>query len=398
MVEQAKQITVIGAGVTGLTTAIKLQEKGGYQVTIVAEIWPSDPNPPAHYTSAWAGGHHCTAADEQDLRQQTMDTETFRIFWEMSEPGHPAEKSFIRTPQHEHYFEDLGHPRGLETMPNFEIMPKSQLVPGAVFGINFTAISFDPAFYLEYLTKRFLAAGGKMIHGTVKHVKQVVEGGADVFEGKPPAPPAAVVVCAGLGARSLGGVEDKSVISVRGQTVVLNAPWVGFGATRRKIDNEFISYVIPRHNGTVVLGGTLNRDDWYPLPRPETKQAIMENALRLWPEIAPPEVRKVRKPTVEDLIPIIVEDGVGLRPHRDEGIRIDVQWVEAGKAKAPVLLHYGHGAYGFESSWGSATMAVDLLEKSLEGGKSLATVTAESLARPANAEYRVIDHFGHTVA
>lgn len=47
-----------------------------------------------------------------------MDTETFKVFWEMSEPGHPAEKCFIRTPQHEHYFEDLGHPRGLETMPD----------------------------------------------------------------------------------------------------------------------------------------------------------------------------------------------------------------------------------------------------------------------------------------
>lgn len=86
-----------------------------------------------------------------------MDTETFRVFWEMSEPGHAAEKCFIRTPQYEHYFEDLSHPRGLETMPDvcalrinlhtidfsqFEIMSKSELIPGAVFGISFTAISF----------------------------------------------------------------------------------------------------------------------------------------------------------------------------------------------------------------------------------------------------------------
>ncbi|KAJ7234450.1 hypothetical protein C8J57DRAFT_1195332 [Mycena rebaudengoi] len=362
---QPKQITVIGAGVIGLTTAIKLQEKGGYQVTIVAEIFPSDP-PSPHYTSHWAGGHHCTAAETDDLRQQKMDTETFHVFWKLSEKGSPAEKCFIRTPQYEHYFEDHAHPVGLETMPDFKIMPKSDLIPGAVFGINFTAISFDPPVYLDYLHERFLDCGGKLVRASVQHIKQVVEGGAAVFEGLPPAPPAAVIVCAGLGARTLGGVEDKSVTSVRGQTVVLHAPWVGFGATSRKIENEFISYVIPRHNGNIVLGGTLNVDDWYPAPRSETKRAIMEKALSLWPEIAPPEIRKERKPTVEDLIPIIVEDGLGLRPHRPQGIRIEVEWVQANKAKAPVIFHYGHGAYGFESSWGSASMAVQLMEKSLK--------------------------------
>ncbi|KAJ6597793.1 D-amino-acid oxidase [Mycena vulgaris] len=365
MSEQPKEITVIGAGVVGLTTGIKLQEKGGYKVTIVAEIWPTD-HPSPHYTSHWAGGHHCTAAETDDRRQQTMDTETFRVFWEMSAPGHPAEKCFIRTPQHEHYFEDLGHPRGLETMPDFELMPKSALIPGAVFGISFTAISFDPPAYLDYLHKRFLAAGGRLVHGSVQHIKQVVEGGSPVFEGLPPVPPAAVIVCAGLGARNLGGVEDKTVTSVRGQTVILHAPWVKFGSTRRKIEDEMMSYVIPRNNGNIVLGGTLNFDDWYPLPRPETKLAIMEKALALWPEIAPPEVRKERTPTVEDLLPIIVEDGLGLRPHRKDGIRLEVEWVESHGAKAPVVFHYGHGGSGFESSWGSASMAMALMEDALE--------------------------------
>ncbi|KAJ6617117.1 D-amino-acid oxidase [Mycena sp. CBHHK59/15] len=367
MAEQLKQITVIGSGVIGLTTAIKLQEKGGYQVTILAEIFPGDP-PTPKYTSHWAGGHHCTAAESDDLRQQKMDTETHRVFWEFSQPGHPAEKAFIRTPQYEHYFDDEAMPRGLETMPDFKVLPQSALIPGAVFGIGFTAISFDPPVYLDYLHKRFLAAGGKLVRGFVQHIKQVVEGGPEIFADREAvaAPPDAVVVCAGLGVRSMGGVEDKSVISVRGQTIVLRAPWVGYGSTRRKIEDEYITYVIPRHNGNVVLGGTLNVDDWYPLPRPETKRAIMEKALALWPDIAPPEVRKERAPTVEDLIPLIVEEGLGLRPHRDAGIRIDVEWVEAHGAKAPVVFHYGHGSFGFESSWGSASMAVELLEKTLK--------------------------------
>ena len=40
-------------GVVGLTTALKLQEKGGYSVTIIAEIFPNDPLS-IKYTSNWA--------------------------------------------------------------------------------------------------------------------------------------------------------------------------------------------------------------------------------------------------------------------------------------------------------------------------------------------------------
>ncbi|KAJ7230167.1 hypothetical protein GGX14DRAFT_384128 [Mycena pura] len=131
--------------------------------------------------------------------------------------------------------------------------------------------------------------------------------------------------------------------------------------------NEFISYVIPRHNGNIVLGGTLNVDDWYPLPRPETKIEIMQKALSLWPEIAPPEARKNgRRPTIEDLYPIFVEDVLGLRPSREQGIRLEVEWVEAKRVKSPVVFNYGHGGYGFESSWGSASMAVELMETALK--------------------------------
>lgn len=40
-------------GVIGLTTALKIQEKGGYQVEIVAEVLPLDPKT-IKYTSQWA--------------------------------------------------------------------------------------------------------------------------------------------------------------------------------------------------------------------------------------------------------------------------------------------------------------------------------------------------------
>lgn len=46
------KITVVGAGVQGLTVALLLQ-KQGYEVTIIAKYLPGDLN--IEYTSPWAG-------------------------------------------------------------------------------------------------------------------------------------------------------------------------------------------------------------------------------------------------------------------------------------------------------------------------------------------------------
>lgn len=67
----------------------------------------------------------------------------------------------------------------------------------------------------------------------------------------------AVVVCTGIGARFLGGVEDSEVFPIRGQTVIVRAPWVRFGITASgsKDENgeEVFTYVIPRRSSDVSL-------------------------------------------------------------------------------------------------------------------------------------------------
>jgi hypothetical protein len=107
MEEQQREIVVIGAGecqwlhvhdhlftrlilgVVGLSTAIKLQEHGGYKVTIVAETLPSDPKS-IRYTSHWAvnlspsmeqerlliddmqGAHYLSRGAQDDKKQQGL--------------------------------------------------------------------------------------------------------------------------------------------------------------------------------------------------------------------------------------------------------------------------------------------------------------------------------------
>lgn len=100
---------------------------------------------------------------------------------------------------------------------------------------------------LEYLFKQFTSKGGRTVRSSVQHISQVLDGAYSKIPGKSPD---AVVVCLGLGARSLGGVEDKTVYPIRGQTVLINAPWVRFGRTISSSDGLW-TYIIPRRSGGV---------------------------------------------------------------------------------------------------------------------------------------------------
>ena len=88
----------------------------------------------------------------------------------------------------------------------------------------------------------------------MQHINQIIEGGTSLFSGgnvNDP-PPDAVVVAVGLGARFLGGVEDKAMYPVRGQTVLVRAPWVRSG--KSVITESGLTYIIPRRSGDVRAG------------------------------------------------------------------------------------------------------------------------------------------------
>jgi len=65
----------------------------------------------------------------------------------------------------------------------------------------------------------------------------------------------------------LSDVQDGTVHPVRGQVVVLDAPWIKTGWTRQVGslaggEGGERTYVIPRASGEVIVGGTREVDDW----------------------------------------------------------------------------------------------------------------------------------------
>ena len=156
-------------------------------------------------------------------------------------------------------------------------------VPEAVSAVSFSTLNINTPAYLPYLLARFLSLGGRSVRASVQHISQVLEGGVEAFNGdKSNARPVdALIICVGLGARTLGGVEDKDVYPVRGQTVLLRAPWIE-GGRSLVVESGSKTYIIPRRGGTVghllscpvritvifaptqvIVGGTRGADDWY---------------------------------------------------------------------------------------------------------------------------------------
>ncbi len=69
-----RPIIVLGAGVIGLTTAIRLlkSKQAKHPIHIVADHWPEDGLDP-RYASLAAGAHHLSFAADDDLRQRKWD-------------------------------------------------------------------------------------------------------------------------------------------------------------------------------------------------------------------------------------------------------------------------------------------------------------------------------------
>lgn len=132
-------------------------------------------------------------------------------------------------------------PKGLQ----FRYLEKHELAPRTKAGITFSTLTIDVPVYLNWLLSRFLSLGGRTIRASVSHISQVLEGAYSRA-------PDALIICTGLGTRTLGGVEDKDMYPIRGQTVLVRAPWIKYGRTCSSADGLW-TYIIPRRSGDVCV-------------------------------------------------------------------------------------------------------------------------------------------------
>jgi len=309
------RITVVGAGVVGLSTAHDLAHDG-WEVTVVADVDTLDT------VSAIAAALWFPHATEQsDTATHLLARSRVRLDALVDEPSSGV---MLRSGTVIERRVDVDR-TWMQMTPGTQDVPLAQLPDGAVAGVRASLPVIVTPVYLEWLRARATALGVNFENRRISDVSEL-SGTADV-----------VVVAAGIRGGELLG-DDDSVFPIRGQVVRLANP----GLTDWVLDDENpggITYVIPRVDD-VIVGGTSNVNSWDTEVDPQTEAAILDRAEALVPALGGQPV---------------LSHTVGLRPGRLT-IRLEV----LDSFDVPVVAAYGHGGAGVTLSWGTAERVVEL--------------------------------------
>ena len=262
---------MVGAGVSGLTTAICLAE-AGLRVTILAAA------PPAETTSSVAGAIWGPHLVEDSPRAARWGRETLAVLREFA--ADPATGVRAATGvEAVRSAAPAGAPAAAEQPPDWlrELgavpCPAGSLPSGFAAGWRFRAPLVRMPAYLGYLHARFEAAGGRAEAGLARSLTGAAAGhGAR-----------AVVNCTGSGARDLA--SDGAVRAFRGQVVVAENPGITEFFIGLPDATMELVYLFP-HGDILVLGGTEVADDWNPQPVPAVAERILRDCAAIDPRVA----------------------------------------------------------------------------------------------------------------
>jgi D-amino-acid oxidase len=312
-------VLIIGAGVSGLTTALALLDARieAASVRLVADT------PPELTTSSCAGaiwGPYLSSGDEgtdewgrytlQRLRELAGDPDTGVYLV----PGVEAAKVAAEPPGWATEVED------------FQQCTPAELPEGFLSGWRYTIPVVDMPKYLAYLEKQLDEAGITVEAGRFGSLDEA----ADLAR--------VVVNCTGMGARSL--VPDDNLRPVRGQLVVVRNPGIAEFFAEHTGEVRDLTYLLPQGDH-VVLGGSAEEDEDDLGGDLDVARGIVERCALVEPALHGAEVLQHR---------------VGLRPTRPR-IRVERDDTHA----VPVVHNYGHGGSGVSLSWGCAREAAAIL-------------------------------------
>lgn len=316
--KNSTQITVLGAGVSGLSTGIVLADNG-YDVQIITKDLPHET------TSAVAAAIWFPYEAYPEDKVAKWSHESFREFEQLAKISESG-VSFIPFTS---YLDTIEEPWWLEALPKSHLLEDwvKSPVNEEHRGYKMNVPLMESPVYLKYLLRRFLVAGGEVIHKEINSLEEL-----DSYP--------LIINCTGLGARYL--FNDKHVFPIQGQIVKVETdPNISGMSTEYLMgeNGDEMAYVIPRRD-CIVLGGTSKRHEFNLTPNPALTDRIIRHCATFQPKI-------------EELA--IQHSMVGLRPGRTE-IRVEKD------AELPVIHNYGHGGAGYTVSWGCAQEVLNILQ------------------------------------
>ena len=322
-----QRIIVLGAGVSGLTTAVTMS-LAGCDVAIHAAEGP------AQTTSALAAAIWHPFYQAPDLVYLERARVTYATMLRLSAD---AASGVRMRPLTEYFQRDAGLPWWAECATGLERLAPEDVQPRFACAYRMDVPVADTAIYLRYLMNMFLELGGRYAQRRVGDPASLLDDADHV------------VNCCGYGSRQFG--DDDLSLS---RAIVLRAKRDAAvrGCFIDDSDPQAPTYVVERDND-IVLGGTADPDLTSTVIGERQIEDIVRRCTRLCEGVAALRV---------------IEARVGFRPMR-RAARV------ARDERHPRVLHnYGHGGGGFTLSWGCANDVLRLA--GVTGAAGLAVAAA----------------------
>ena len=314
----SNQIAVVGGGVSGLTTAVRLQQ-AGYSVEIITEetfetttsavaaaIWFPYEIQPIQLANEWSLSTFHELKQLSKLDNTGVSMVSLKLYIEKEEDAVWKEAL----------------PAGSLSTINPEELPD-----GIPLGYRATVPLCEPQTYLPYLRDLFYELGGTL---SIQQVSDLNLLTVD-FD--------AVINCTGLGSQTL--LNDHELYPIFGQIMKVDLQ-EGIESTAAEMpvsdDPEEIAYVI-RRSDCLVLGGTVIKGRNSMEVDNGLIIGILNRCKQLVPELGPGNIHEVV---------------AGVRPGRTS-----VRLSREGR----IIHNYGHGGGGFTVSWGCASQVLSLVKE-----------------------------------
>ncbi|XP_057338839.1 D-aspartate oxidase [Microplitis mediator] len=323
------KVAVVGGGIVGLTTALKLNsELRNSNITVLAESYDDL----VSYVAAglFRVGHTYSGPTEEITEKLIKDS--YSYYDEITKNYEPIQAGVGQSEAYmfSNFSTDIVQNKLMESVvpiyrkatdEEFNLIGKNHK-----YGCYFTTVVIQCQHHIPWAMNKLKAEGTNFVIKKIKSLKELADDYDFVFN------------CSGFGAREL--CSDKKMIPIRGQVIKVHAPWV-----KATFYSEIDTYIIPGVDGSCTLGGTRNFETFKKIICPYDTKSIRERCEELLPSLSKAKTLK---------------HAVGLRPHREGGVRIEIEKLSNGRRKTNVVHNYGHGGYGVSTAPGTAQYAVEL--------------------------------------
>lgn len=352
------KILIIGAGVTGLTTAYCLA-KENYEVIVISKDF--SPNITSNVAGAlweWPPavcGYHSDLVSLERSKEWCMTS--YEQFYDLA--LHKETGVYIRNvyfffkemvknnPFHLNKMNELkektkGFRHDASMIQEEGINPKT----GMVDAYCHEAPMVDTDVYMKWLTKEVANLGVQILQREITvNLKTIEKDLLKEYDCD------YIVNCSGLGSITLA---DEYMYPLRGALVriknngekfpILNKAYcVSFDEKTREQD---IVFIVPRGENRIILGALAEENEWdttINLDNYEPIRQMFERSKKFLPYLENAEI--------DETEPV----RVGLRPFRKGNVRLD--W----ETDSNIIHSYGHGGAGVTFSWGCAQEVVSMI-------------------------------------